>query len=183
MGCGNAREHIESGKRLFAEKKFEESEQEFREAIRINPNSVEARFHLGRVLYFQGELEGSIEIFEKVKYKNPNESLVWYYLGLTYLVGDDLEEAERNFIEAKRVEDPSNKRATCHLYFCLALCKLKKGQIERANEFLLKIVPTKGIEDLSGIINDPDFDLLRNEPEFIKLIEIVKKQWEEKQKK
>ena len=55
------RKNIKQGNRSYNEQKYEQAGSKFQEAIKINPNALEANFNLGNTLYRQKEWDKSIE--------------------------------------------------------------------------------------------------------------------------
>lgn len=54
-----------------------------REVLEINPNNVEAAFHLGKFSYDTGQFDKAVSRFESVLKLEPENMLAKYYLGLT----------------------------------------------------------------------------------------------------
>ena len=60
-----AESHTSRGFVLSLANNYEEAEQEFREAIRINPNGFDAHYLYGRACFARGDIEKSAELFRK----------------------------------------------------------------------------------------------------------------------
>jgi len=132
---------------------------------------------LGKALYHQDKLEGAVKYLEAARYKKPNNPATRWYLGLAYLKGGLYEEAIKEFELYLNFDiKPALTK------YNLACCYSRIGKPKWAIQYLKKAVE-KGFADYPLMEKDPDQDNIRNEPEFIKLIEVVKKRWEGKHKK
>ncbi len=60
-----AESHSSRGFVLSLGKRYEEAEKEFKEAIKLNPNSFDAYYLYGRASFAWGEIEKSAEMFQK----------------------------------------------------------------------------------------------------------------------
>ena len=56
-----------------------EAEREFREALRLMPDSVEARRNLGIALYKQAKLDEALKQFDEVLQRSPADALALKY--------------------------------------------------------------------------------------------------------
>jgi superkiller protein 3 len=56
------------------------AEQEFRQVLRLDPDSIEARADLGIALYEQGKLDDALKQFEDVLHRNPKDPTALRYV-------------------------------------------------------------------------------------------------------
>jgi Tfp pilus assembly protein PilF len=56
------------------------AEQEFRQALRLDPNLIDARIDLGVALYEQEKLDDALKQFEDVLQRNPNDATALRYV-------------------------------------------------------------------------------------------------------
>jgi esterase/lipase superfamily enzyme/Tfp pilus assembly protein PilF len=114
------------------------SEQEYREAIRYNPDDANAHFNLGLLLAKRGALdleEAEEQYREAIRYK-PNDANAHFALGLLFAKRGALEEAEEQYRQAVRY-NPDDSNA----HFNLGLLLAKRG--------VLAENPYKGDRDLA----------------------------------
>lgn len=79
------RKNIKQGNRSYNEQKYEQAAQKYEEAIKINPNALEANYNLGNTLYKQKEWDKSIEQQNRylmLEKDNPeNIASAWHNIG------------------------------------------------------------------------------------------------------
>ena len=99
----NAEAHKNAGLALQVLQKFDASEQEYAEALRIKPDYAVVRYDLGILFYHQGKWDQAIEQYRKSLALDPNEPDWHYNLGLAYQDKGNLDSAIREYREAKRL--------------------------------------------------------------------------------
>jgi Flp pilus assembly protein TadD len=77
-----ARPHIQLGAELGRLGKHALAEQEFRQALRFNPDSIDARMDLGIALYKQEKFEEALKQFEEILQRNPGNATALRYMQL-----------------------------------------------------------------------------------------------------
>ncbi|MDX1665657.1 MAG: adenylate/guanylate cyclase domain-containing protein [Saprospiraceae bacterium] len=82
-----AESHASRGVALSLEKRYEESEAEFKRALSLDPRLFEAWYHYGRVSFVQGKLEQAARQFEKAHRVRPEDYQSLFLVGQVY---DDL---------------------------------------------------------------------------------------------
>jgi tetratricopeptide (TPR) repeat protein len=75
----------------------------YSEAIRLDPNSVEAFLQRGRVWISKGEYDSALTDFSNVLRLNPNHAYALFHRGEAYLFKDDFERAVVDFNDAERL--------------------------------------------------------------------------------
>ena len=83
--------------------KLEEAEQQYLEALRINPNNAEAHYNLGLLYDKQGKLKEAEEQYLEALRINPNDADAHYNLGSLYDEQGKLEKAVKHFREFVRI--------------------------------------------------------------------------------
>lgn len=74
----------EEGIRLFAAQRYGEARTSLEEAVRENPSDARAALYLGRALFEQGEVPGSVHWLERAGSIDPSSSPASYWLGRAY---------------------------------------------------------------------------------------------------
>jgi len=96
------KQHLQRAKKYYEEGNYKEAEKELREAIKINPNSVEAHWQLGSILHVLGRYEEAEKEYKEVIKIKPNFAPVYYNLSkLLYELGR-YEEAKMEYEKAKK---------------------------------------------------------------------------------
>jgi len=104
-----------------------------REAVRLNPGSVEARNLLGVSFRRRGENDRAIEIYSGILKEEPENTRVLYNLGIALAKKGDLAAALDRYLEALRLR-PNFAEAWCNLGDVL----LKQDKLDQAEKALLK---------------------------------------------
>jgi tetratricopeptide (TPR) repeat protein len=99
----NAEAHKNGGLALQVLQKFDASEQEYTEALRIKPDYASVRYDLGILFFKQGKWDQAIEQYRKSLALDPNEPDWHYNLGLAYQDKGNLDSAISEYREAKRL--------------------------------------------------------------------------------
>jgi adenylate cyclase len=145
--------HSSRGFVLSLGKKYEEAEQEFKEAIRLNSNSYDAYYFYGRACFARGQIEKSAEMFLKASEvrREDFQSVLLLAQSLSIFGKDGVEEARREGINRARKQlkiNPTDRRALS----LTSLSLFEVGAREEAMKWInqaLELYP----EDLGVIIN------------------------------
>ena len=199
--------HSSHGFVLSLSKRYDEAEQEYKEAIRLNSNSFDAYYYFARSCFARGRIKESAELFLKASEVRQEDFQSVLLGGQSYrILGDN--KAMELFAEGiKRIRkqlklNPNDRRALSlgsgSLYEmgekeealqwankALALYPddagvlingaglfAKDGNKEKALDILEKAIG-KGYGKKDWMEQDPDYDSIRNEPRFKKLMEKV----------
>jgi len=176
--------HTARGYVLSLGKRYDEAEQEFNEAIRLNSNSFDVYYFYGRASFARGQIEKSAEMFLKASEvrKEDYQSVLLLAQSLRILGKDQTQETIRKGIERARKQlelNPTDRRA-----LSLASGSLYEiGEKEEAFTWLnkaLKLYP----EDPGVLINAAClFAKNDNKEEALKMLELAvgkgygKKDW------
>jgi tetratricopeptide (TPR) repeat protein len=74
-----AHPHLQLGVELGRLRKPALAENEFAQALRLDPSLVDARLNLGIAQYEQGKLDEALKQFEDVLQRNPNNATAQHY--------------------------------------------------------------------------------------------------------
>lgn len=110
---------------------------EYRDALKVNPRSLEAVTGLGEVYLLSGREERAVSLFEKAASTFPNSSRFFLKWGNLYLNLDRLEQAEEKFRKALSLE-PNYASALNNL----GIIEMKKGNYQNAAGYFEKILKT-----------------------------------------
>ena len=101
--------HLSRGNEYFQAKKYREAEIEYKNVLRIQPNTIAMR-NLGMIYFEQGRLPHALVVLQTVKGMAADDLEVRLKLGIAYLLNWKLKEAreEANFVLSKQ---PTNDDA------------------------------------------------------------------------
>jgi tetratricopeptide (TPR) repeat protein len=155
---------------------------EFIQAIGRNPAFAAAHNNLGTIYYVQGSHEEAIREFKEALRLNPEMAAAYHNLANIYLQHNQIDWAIDFYKHAFRInpeytspsttfltsvdEFPQGKGEKEYSYACV-LASL--GQDEKALEYLQKAIE-KGFSDWEKVKSEEDFEHLRNNPLFQKLL-------------
>jgi Tfp pilus assembly protein PilF len=100
---------IEQGDRLWAANKLEEAQLRFQEAVKSDPNSVDAKMKLAGIQITLLNYSGAIMTYRDALTIDSKNARAWMGMGMCYLHSGSREMARGAFEEALRA-DPSRKQ-------------------------------------------------------------------------
>jgi tetratricopeptide (TPR) repeat protein len=106
-----------------------------RKAIELDPDYVPLHYLLARVLYTQNHFDEAIEEGKKAITLSPNLARAYENIGLCYDGKQQLQEAERWYLEAIQRMEKGGKRSEWPM-FNLAAMLIRNNQTERARPYL-----------------------------------------------
>jgi len=199
--------HSSRGYVLSLSKRYDEAEKEFKEAIRLNPNSFSAYYLYGRACFANGQIEKSAEMFRRASEVNHEDyqSMLMLSQSLRVLENDEadavaMEGVERARKQLKLKPDDSRilslvstslfeigERDEAYEWMNKALrlypddagvlingaCLFAKDNKKEEALDLLEVAVGKGFGKRDWIMNDPDYNSLRDEPRFKALLEKI----------
>jgi len=199
--------HSSRGYVLSLSKRYDEAEKEFKEAIRLNPNSFSAYYLYGRACFANGQIEKSAEMFRRASEVNHEDyqSMLMLSQSLRVLGNDEAAAAGREGVERARKQlklkpDDSRilslvstslfeigERDEAYEWMNKALrlypddagvlingaCLFAKDNKKEEALDLLEVAVGKGFGKRDWIMNDPDYNSLRDEPRFKALLDKI----------
>ena len=97
----------------------EEARKAYAQALKIDPNNLDAMRHLGKLYAKLGDCDRAQELFKKAMVKHPKDAALWYDLGACHQRRRDFPESVRCFTKAREL-DPENRDYMKHLGITLA---------------------------------------------------------------
>src|SRR5215831_20727256 len=105
------RDHLlQSGNRYFSEGKYAEAEIEYRNALQVDPNSLQAHDRLSATYMKLGNFDGAVRELGRTIELRPDDTRARLNLGNIYFVAQDLDQAEQ-MARAVAQQDPGNPDA------------------------------------------------------------------------
>jgi tetratricopeptide (TPR) repeat protein len=114
---------------LFCQKKWDDAASAAREAIRINPNTDTAHFHLGLVFGSKGDADGEIVEYREALRLNPDNDLAHFDLAIALGRKGDVDGEIREYREALRL-NPNDDLAHNNLGFALEKKGDRRGALQ-----------------------------------------------------
>ncbi|MGA3182464.1 MAG: tetratricopeptide repeat protein [Verrucomicrobiota bacterium] len=112
---------------LLKQGKLDEAAAQYRKALDIHSDDLEAHYSLGKALLRKGDLDGAMACFQKSAEPSPDPLTRWNRLGDALLQKGDLEEAMVCYQQAIKI-NPRSAEA----YANLGLAFFKKAEIKQA---------------------------------------------------
>jgi len=106
-GRDAAHRHYSQGVGLLSSGDLLDAKAELREALRLQPDLVEARFSLGTALYLSGDIDSAIEAYRTVIRQEPGLAHAHLHLGITLMVAHDWAGAQSALRTAVRLQPDS----------------------------------------------------------------------------
>ncbi|HKV53009.1 MAG TPA: tetratricopeptide repeat protein [Candidatus Binataceae bacterium] len=143
--------HYIFGLVMLDQKRYPEAAAAFRRAIELNPRDNGANTQLGRVLEFQGDLQGAIRQYEKALETDPNSRATNYVLGEALLKSGQGPAAIEHLL--KTIQPPADEKTPAYARE-IAAAYHKLGNDERARYYLQIAgggqIPSASGESLAG---------------------------------
>jgi serine/threonine protein kinase/Tfp pilus assembly protein PilF len=138
-----------------------EAEKAAREAIRLQPTSAAAQYHLGRALLFQTRYQEAATAFQRAEELGSNR---YRNLGMAQLAL-----AQANYDQAlKYMSEIDTKKTTIDQYWLAAIYSAK-GDKDKSLAAMQQALQT-GFRDFAVLDASPYFSNLRSDPRYQKLI-------------
>lgn len=122
-----ARPHINLGKALTDQKRYEEAQPYFLKAIRLKPNYIEGHYNLGYLFQQQGKLDIAIEKYREALQIDPNYVIAHNNLGFALLEQNKADEAIESLQRALQL-DPDHLAAQINMGIAL----IQQDQLDAA---------------------------------------------------
>jgi tetratricopeptide (TPR) repeat protein len=152
-----------------------EAEQEMREALAENPNQFKAMAYLGEFLYYQGKLDEAKPVLERAEElsHNNDDDTARFMTGFLYA-----SKGERDKIDARLFRlHPGDIIDGDGAYWMGGIYALL-GDREQALAWFRRAVEV-GNHNYPWFQRDKNYDKLRNDPEYERTMEEVRKHWED----
>lgn len=131
--CGTS--HYNLAVALMGQKRYEEAEKEFLEAIACSPSLAEAYVHLGGICLQRGDLDGCLEYNKRAVHSRAGFSEGWGNIGFVHLQKGNIDEAIHALEKAVRY-NPKFLQA----HATLANAYLMNGMIEESIDTNRKVL-------------------------------------------
>ena len=128
------RNSVREGNKLYSDKKYTESEIEYRKALDANPNSWMGMYNLGNSLFRQGKYDAALDQYKNVaslETDSIKSSQAWYNMGNVLMQDKKYAESIDAYKNALR-RNPKDDEARYNLR--LAQLLLKKQQQDQKNQ-------------------------------------------------
>jgi len=160
-----------------------QAQQQYERAVKINPKYAEAINNLGTVHYARKGYRKAIGFYKKALKVTPFSASIYSNLGTAHFARKKYKDAFAAYQKALEL-DPEvfehrggqgvllqertvAERAKFHFY--LSKTYAKAGQAERALQYMRKAIE-EGFKDRKKFAEDPEFETLRDLPEFQQLL-------------
>ena len=133
----------------------------------LNPDYLNAYYHLGRALFLQKRFDEAISAFSRIFEQGEEADLANLGLAQTYLEMGDLDQA-RKHLELSMLVDQSPIEISISCFIAAA-----EGDHEAALQCLERSYKA-GLTLLGWYENDSNLSSVRGDPRFVKLLEQIK---------
>ncbi len=155
----------------------------YQQAIRLKPDYAEAINNLGTVYYAQRSFAKAIRYYRKALKYAPNSASIYSNLGTAYFARKKYKEAMEIYQTALKLDpnvfenhssygvllEERNVEERAKFHFNMAKLYAQAGRNDLALQYLRKALE-EGFKDKKKIAEDPDFQAMRDLPEFKELL-------------
>lgn len=161
--------------RLFLyQKNFQSALSELESALTIEPNHCLANVFLGQVLYHRGDIDEAIDVLSKTLERNPEVHAIRPILAMCYSAKGEHEKV-LPLITPQVIDTAS---ADHDIAYWLASVYALEGDRDKAIKWFKKSI-FLGNENYPWFISDKNWDGLRNDAEYLSILEQLRIQWEQ----
>jgi tetratricopeptide (TPR) repeat protein len=165
-------------------RKMREAEQQYREAIRLRPNYLDALVKLGVVDYVRGDYESAVSRYSKALKLQPKSVSAWRNLGACFFAMERWEDGTKAYSQALALDPqlftPQAPGAgptiqmlnTLSYMMFLQFAKIfaERGDSAEAMRYLEKAIDA-GLKDVRMLKDEEAFKRFSNDERFARLIE------------
>jgi tetratricopeptide (TPR) repeat protein len=155
----------------------------YQQAIRLKPDYAEAINNLGTVYYATKSFGKAIGYYKKALKYSPNSASIYSNLGTAYFARKKYKEAMETYQTALKLDpnvfenrgsygvllEERNVEERANFHFHMAKLYAQAGRNELALQYLRKALE-EGFKEKKKIEEDPDFQAMRDLPEFKELL-------------
>ena len=155
----------------------------YEQAIRLKPNYAEAINNLGTVYYARKSFSRAIRYYRKALKYSPNSASIYSNLGTAYFARKKYKEAMETYQTALKLDpnvfenrgsygvllEERNVEERANFHFHMAKLYAQAGRNELALQYLRRALE-EGFKEKKKIAEDPDFQAMRDLPEFKELM-------------
>ncbi len=169
-GCGLAKDfrkdrHLKAAQSYSAEKKWKEATIEYRNALRYDPENLQAVKQLGLAYYENGQLGEAFPPLRRYRDQNPEDLEVRQKLGTIYLMGQAPDKA-RDEANAILLKEPQNLEALLLYAESANTPEEIKEAIERLEKNRASLGDPDRVARAMGVLYARNQDVPRAEAEF-----------------
>jgi tetratricopeptide (TPR) repeat protein len=171
-----AAKHLARGEALLDQGQAEKARLEFRNALQLEPENIDARLQMARLFEAEGDLQRAVNNYQRVAESDRENVEARTKLGLIYLAAGELVEAQRNTEEAIALaaEDPEALAAHSAVQYRLGNKAAARQSARKAlaidqnniSANLIMITSRADDGDLDGALDEVDIllDRIGDEP-------------------
>ena len=155
----------------------------YEQAVRFKPDYAEAINNLGTVYYAKKSFGKSIRYYQKALKYAPKSASIYSNLGTAYFARKKYKEAMETYQTALKLDpnvfenhgsygvllEERNVEERAKFHFHMAKLYAQAGRNDLAFQYLRKALE-EGFKDKKKMVEDPDFQTMRDLPEFKELL-------------
>jgi tetratricopeptide (TPR) repeat protein len=155
----------------------------YEQAVRLKPDYAEAINNLGTVYYARKSFGRAIRYYRKALKYSPNSASIYSNLGTAYFARKKYKEAMEAYQTALKLDpnvfenrgsygvllEERNVEERANFHFHMAKLYAQAGRNELALQYLRRALE-EGFKEKKKIAEDPDFQAMRDLPEFKELM-------------
>ncbi len=167
--------HWMHGRMLLYVGRAPEAEQEVKQALAENPNQFKAMAYLGEFLYYQGKLDEAEVVLKRAEElgRDSDDNSARCMAGFLYASKGERDKIDPKLLRARPTDEIDGDGA----YWMGGIYALL-GEKEQALAWLRRAVEV-GNHNYPWFQRDKNYDKLRGDPEYQRIMEGVRQHWEE----
>ncbi len=136
VNAQSTRSSVNKGVDLYSEKKFVDSEVEFKKGLEKSPKNFQANFNLGDSYYKQGKYQEALKAYGAALSNTDNKklkSLTYHNIGNSLIKSDKIKESIGAYINSLKL-DPNDLATKYNLSYALDMLKNKNKNQKNKND-------------------------------------------------